>query len=806
MIANYVKLAFRSIWKHKGYSFINILGLSIGIACCIMIMLFVYDEWQYDKFHANADQLFRLTTIEEGDDGEMRHVAHAYPAVAPVLKSAFDELDVVRYFQQSVAVKNPEDNTLFQEEKFFFADSLFFDLFSFELNKGNPKTVLEAPNALVITEAMAKRYFGDSDPIGKTLEVEGKSLVVSGVVAEIPHTSSIQFDMVAAMPSVNQIMGTWVLNSGGSWYYPPAYTFVRLPEGREIASIEGQMYHFKENYIPNWVADSDEFGFVFQPLTEMHFTPLEGDFEAAMNPIYLYVFVIIAVMILVIACINYVNLALSRLIQRLREIGMRRILGAQNRQISLQMLTESFVFLAISIVGAFGIVGLMMPTFNRLVGKELVLVQSQHAKLGLALLGVILLVGVIISMFPTFALSRFQVVGALKAGYDKTARNISGLSFKNSFVVFQFTVAVILIIVTLIIQYQLNFIQNKDLGLQPDQTIVVPIRDEKIQENYEAIKNSLSSVAGVESMSAMSNLPWQGNGFYNFPSSIMGKGKEIEANVPTLFVDEDFIETMGMEVVAGRNFLENSISDQQSAYLLNEAVANKYNLHDFEGIRISSNSAEEAKQGEIIGIVKNFHLKSLHHPIDPLILTAAPQSYYWENFVVRLESANIQQTLKIFSEKWSEVAPERPFEYFFLDEAFADLYQRETRMSSLLTYFTLLALFVACLGMFALAAFVSERRTKEIGIRKVLGATTTNIASLLSRDFLKLVLVAAVIAFPIAWWVMSRWLESFAYRVEMKWWMFALAGVGAFLIALLTVSWQAIRSALANPVDSLRSE
>jgi len=432
--------------------------------------------------------------------------------------------------------------------------------------------------------------------------------------------------------------------------------------------------------------------------------------------------------------------------------------------------------------------------------------QGENAKLGIATLGVVFVIGIIISMFPTFALARFRVAGALKAGYDRTARNISGLSFKNSFVVFQFTVAVILIIATLIIQYQLNFIQNKDLGLQPDQTIVVPIRDEAIQENYETIKNNLSSVAGVKSVSAISNLPWEGGGFFNVPSKIEGGGKTIESNTPTLFVDEDFIETMGMEVVAGRNFLKNSVSDRQSAFLINEAAAKKYDLQDLSGLRISSDASEKPKEGEIVGVVKNFHLKSLHHPIDPLILTMSPASYYLDNFVVRLESANIQQTLQNFSERWSAVAPERPFEYFFLDEAFADLYQRETRMSSLLTYFTLLALFVACMGMFALAAFATERRTKEIGIRKVLGATTSNIATLLSRDFLKLVLIAAVIAFPVAWWVMSRWLESFAYRIEMQWWMFLLAGVAAFVIAMLTVGYQSLRAAVANPVDSIKTE
>ncbi|MBK7871975.1 MAG: FtsX-like permease family protein [Saprospiraceae bacterium] len=510
-------------------------------------------------------------------------------------------------------------------------------------------------------------------------------------------------------------------------------------------------------------------------------------------------------MILAIACVNYINLSLSRLIQRLREIGMRRILGAQNRQILFQMLTESVLYLAIALVLAIGLVNFFLPTFNHLVDKQLVLWDSQNVVLGLGIIGMVVFIAALVSLFPALALFRFHVGGILKSEYTKVSRKFSGFSFKNSFVIFQFTVAIGLIVATMIVQYQLSFIRTKDLGLQPDQTMVIPIRDEAVQQNFEAVKNTLSSISGVVSVSALSNFPWE-DGFYGFPSAIEGQGKNIEADLPTLFVDEDFLKTMGMEISKGRGFFNNSIGDKQTAFLMNEAAAEKYGIKEVEGIRIKSASTQEVKEGDLIGIVKNFHMKSLHHPIDPIVLTVSPESYYIDNFVVRLKTTNLAQTIKHFSEKWSQVAPDRPFEYFFLDEAFAELYRKEARMGQLFSYFTILALFIACLGMFALAAFMSERRTKEIGIRKVLGANVSNIVTLLSKDFVKLVLVSVIFAFPIAWWAMNRWLQDFAYRIDIQWWMFVLAGVAAVGVALLTVSFQAIRAAVANPVESLRSE
>ncbi len=804
MIYNYFKIALRSIWRFKGYALTNIMGLSAGIACCLLILLFVNNEWQYDTFHDDADRIYRVTTMEKTEDG-FRHLANAFPPLAPRLQTAFPELEqVVRYFPYSVSVKNPENNTLFQEKDFYFADSLFFTMFSFQFEKGNPARALMAPNSLVLTQETVKRYFGDADPIGKTLEIDNKhSFVITAVVEDLPGTSSLQFDFVAAMPAINNVMGSWVLNSGKSWHYPPMQTFVKLAEGQSIEPVRQRMGDFEEKNMLEHLQEM--YDFQYQPLKEMHFTALEGDLAASVRPAYLYILIVIAVMILAIACVNYINLALSRLIQRLREIGMRRVLGAQNRQILLQMFTESAIYLVIAFTFALFLVNSFLPTFNNILEKQLVFWDERNIMLGLGVIGTVALIAVLISLFPALALFRFQLGGILKSEHVNVSRKFSGFSFKNSFVVFQFTVAIALIVATVIVQYQLSFIQKKDLGLQPEQTLVIPIRDEAVQQNYETIKNTLSTISGVVSVSALSNFPWEG-GYYDFPAKIEGKGKNIEADIPVLLVDEDFLRTMKMEVVQGRDFRANSISDKQSAFLINEAAAEKYGIEEIEGMRVSSDVARDPKAGGIIGIVKNFHMKSLHHPIDPVVITVSPESYYIDNFVVRLETANLAQTIQLFTEKWSEVSPDRPFEYFFLDEAFAELYRKETRMGTLFSYFTLLALFIACLGMFALAAFMSERRTKEIGIRKVLGANVSNIITLLSKDFVKLVIIAVIFAFPIAWWAMNRWLQDFAFRIDIQWWMFAIAGVGAVTIALLTVSFQAIRAATANPVDSLKTE
>ena len=634
MIRNYLKMALRNMLRYKAYTGINIVGLSMGIACCIFIFLFINDEWRYDKFHNQEQQIYRVTTIETEDKVQM-HLAYSAMPVANFLKQGFPEIQTtVRYLPQSVAITNPKNNEVSQESHFFFTDSLFFELFSFHFLAGQAESALLAPNAVVLTQSTAKRYFGQevsfSRLIGQSLFVEGEhDFTITGIVDNPPHNSSLQFDFIAAMTGARSVIGDWLFTSR-TWHYPPTYTFVQIPDKTTAKDIASRMETAEKQQLSERL--QSQFDFVLQPLEKVHFTQLEGDLEVATKPGFLYLLIGIALLILAIACINYINLSLSQTMQRFREFGMRKVLGAHNRQILQQMSLESFLFLSFSFVVALCIVQLGLGVFNQLIDKELSLFGTP-AELWLSLLAVLFFVGITIAFFPYLAIARFKIIGILKAEYAKVNRQIAGFSFKNSFIVFQFTTAIVLIIATLVIQYQLHYIKGKDLGLKSEQVMVIPIRDEAVQNNFEAAKNTLKSIPGVVSVSAISNFPWE-KGFYDFPSIVTGQGKSLDINLPTLLVAEDFIETLGMTIKEGRAFSQAFGQDKESAFLLNETAARQFGVEQIEGYRLKMQKVKsgEDKEGEIVGIIKDFHLKSLHYPIDPLVLTVAPETYFFGQF------------------------------------------------------------------------------------------------------------------------------------------------------------------------------
>jgi len=807
MLKKYFQFASRQLLQAKNYAIINIFGLAVGIAACLIILLYINEEWSYDTFHADADDIYRITTKETEDDGIVRHLANAYPPLAPLLASTYPELEeVCRYFPKNLSVKNPENNVLNQEDHFFFADSVFFEMFSFQFEQGEPATALDQPNGVVLTRSTAHRYFKDQDPMGKSLLLEGTMDVrVTGVVEDLPKNSSLQFDFVAAMPMVRKVMGDWALHPQHSWHYPPMYTFAKVANSVDGARLMSSMDQFAEDHLSPKLAAQKSFD--MQPLKKVHFETLEGDLEPATHPSVLHILLAVAFLILAIGCSNYINLALSKGIQRFREIGMRKVLGADNGHILTQLSVESFCYLGIALLLALIMVVTVLPYFNTIMDRELSLSSNGSWYLAAGTVGILGLMGLVNAIFPFLAVSSFKLNHVIKGTKSLTSGREGRGVIKNGFVIFQFVTAVVLLIATFTIQQQLQFIQQKNLGLQAEQVMVIPIRDDSIQNNFTTAKEMFLRIPGVSSVSAISNFPWD-RGYYNFQSTISGQGKSIEANLQTLLVEEDFIPAMRMEMVQGRPFSKEFISDANNAFILNEAAAKKFNIQDLDGLRINMAgvAAGDPKIGEVVGIVKDFHLKSLHHEMEPVVLTVAPMSYFLDNFVIRLQTDDLEQYISQISGVWQSEISERPFEYFFLDEAFNEFYLKESRLAKVFSYFAILALIIAALGMFALAAYLSERRMKEMSIRKILGAAVFHIVGLLSKDFVRLVLIAILIASPLAWLGMNYWLNDFAFRINLQWWVFIGAGIITLAIAVGTVSIQGVKTARLNPVDSIKQD
>jgi len=802
MILYYFKLAIRYLKKDRLYAFINLAGLSIAFACCIVIFLFVFSEFGFDRIHKNEKNIYRLTT-QEVSEGNKRSFAHSFIPMTPLLQAQFPEVEeIVRLLPYSISVANKERNIVVQEDRFFLADSNLFRVFSFELKTGNSKTVLNDPTNILITEEIAIRYFGKDDPIGKQLLLNNKTIYkVAGVFKKLPSNSSIQFDLVAPFSSAKGLIGDWVGNN--SWHYPPVYTFMLLNEP-VLASFEKGLKDFEKKALPENLKKTRTHS--LQPLDEVHFSSLENELAPGSDKKTLYIFIAIAILILIIAGTNFINLFLSRILYRLRGVGIRKIVGANNRDIWSQTIVEIFSFLLISLVLALLLVELSLPSFNEKLNIQLRLFNNNNT-IWIIMGLIIFLTSIIMGIFPAVLLSRFKILKIFKKENANLFSKRRALFLQSFFVIFQFIITIALIVSAITIQSQLHYIQTKDLGLRKNQTLIIPIRDEKIQENLKAIKNELNRVSGVMGVSAISNFPWA-KGFYDFNTTINYKGKITESNAYTLLVENDLLSTMGMQMKTGRSFSKELSMDDSTAFIMNETAAKKFGIDSYQGVKLIMNDVASGnpKKGELIGIVKDFHLESLHQAIQPLIITVAPESYYLDNFVLDLSSESLSQTLEQLKAVFKRISKDLPFDYFFLDEAFDKLYKKESKLASLFSYFSILAIIISCLGLLGISAFASVQRTKEIGIRKVLGATENNIIIMLSKDFVKLVLLANIIAFPVSWWAMNEWLQNFSYRINLQPWMFLIAGLVVLTVSLLTVSFQALKAAIANPAKSLRTE
>jgi putative ABC transport system permease protein len=808
MLKNYLTLALRNLRKHPLYAFINVAGLAVGLACCTFITLYVLDELSYDRFHEHADRIVRVVE-DQTVEGRVSRFATTYGPLAPALEDDLSAVEqAVRVFPYSLLVSRTAAQK-YQEDGVVFVDSTFFEVFSFSFIRGDAHTVLDAPFSLVLTETTARKYFGDANPVGRTLRARDDEdlydFTITGVVQDPPPATHLRFDFLASFASMRVISGGWI-EDPQNWDHPPLYTYALLAERTEPDDLEAQLPAFARKHMGEWRTQTRSLH--VEPLTGIRlFSGRESDLTPGSDITYVYLFALIAFFILLIACINFMNLATARAANRAKEVGLRKTLGARRGQLIHQFLAESMMLVALALGGVVVLVTLFLPVFNRFADKALAAGVLVHWTVPLAVLATVVLVGSLAGGYPAFHLSRFRPVRVLKGATTATGRPAAA-RFRRSLVVFQFVISIGLISGTGVVHQQLDYMQNERLGFNKEHVVLVPLRDLENQFRHEVLKGTWEQLPGVEAVTASSGMPGLGSGVYDFLVKPQ-KAAQDSLEMLTLTVDHDYVKTYGLEIVAGRDFSEDFSTDATEALLINESAARRLGWTDPVGRKLTLQvwlNAEIQKPGTVVGVVRDFQYHSLHRAIDPLVLHILPSSYYYDYLSVRLHPGHLPETLAALEATWTRFNPERPFEYTFLDDQFDALYRAEARLSGLFGVFTGLAVVIACLGLFGLAAFTAETRTKEIGIRKVLGASAGSIVGLLSKDFLALVGLAFVIAAPVSFVLMRNWLEHFAYRIELGPGVFLLTGGLVVLIALLTVSYQSIKAALADPVKSLRYE
>ena len=804
MFKNYFKIAWRNLRRNKSFSAINIFGLSIGIACCLIIMLFVQDELSYDRYNKKADRIVRVV-FRGSINGEKMKEANVMPPVAQTLKADYPEVVQATRLRTDAPLVTYDDKT-FKENEFAFADSNFFQVFTLPFLKGDAKTALTQPNTLVISATTAEKYFGKKDPIGKILSFNNTSFKITGVMKDIPANSHFHFNLIASMVTLPE-------SRDPSWMTSNFYTYLVLPKGYDYKKLEAKLPEEVAKYMGPQIQQAfgmslAEFnkkgngvGLFLQPLTDIHLhSDLNYDFEPGSDIRYVYIFGAIALFMLIIACINFMNLSTAGASKRSREVGIRKVLGSLKNELVRQFLLESILLTFIALLLAVVLVYLALPVFNELSGKELNLHFKNNLFLLFGLAGFGLVVGALAGSYPAFYLSSFKPVTALKG---KISAGKKSIGLRSGLVVFQFCISVILIVGTTVVYQQLKYIQNTKLGFDKDQVLVLH-ETGRLDKNEAILRKQLLQDQRVENVSISGYVPvGPSNGNNNMVYTEDNSSQLVKAI--KYHVDEQYIPTLDMKLEAGRNFSKDFATDS-SATIINETAAKTFGWGEKalgKTLTGFKNNQGEKITYHIIGIVKDFHFKSLHERISPLMMALGNNS---GSIIVKVKTKDIAGLLASVKKEWSQFSNAALFSYSFMDDDFEATYRTEGKLSLILGIFAGLTIFIACLGLFGLVTFTAEQRTKEIGIRKVLGATVPNVVGLLSKDFLKLVIIANVISWPLAWWIMNKWLQDFAYRINISWWIFLLAGLAALLIALITVSFKAIKAALANPVESLRTE
>jgi putative ABC transport system permease protein len=809
MLKNYLKIALRNLLRHKGYSLINITGLAVGIACCLLILLYVQDELAYDRHHEKAEQIYRVVLDGRLADKDF-HFAVASAPLAVMLPKELPEVLASTRLQNRAGILVRHGEKRFTEDRIFYADSTMFGVFTMPLLLGNSQTALAQPNTIVLTAAMAAKYFGDENPIGKTLALDNQNYQITGMMQDVPRQSHFHPDFLAAMATLSD-------SRDQSWLSNNFYTYLVLPANSDPKAFETKLAAVVKKYVDpqikaaigvgfdEFIASGGRYRYVLQRLTDIHLhSKLDVEIEPNGDIKYLYIFSAIAVFILLIACINFMNLATARSANRAKEVGVRKVLGSLRTQLVQQFLSESMLISFIALLIAIGLVELLLPFFNNLAARHL---QADFFSDNLArfgLIGFALLVGIIAGSYPAFFLASFQPVSVLKGKLSRRGGRSHWL--RSGLVVSQFAISIALIVGTAVVHQQLQYVQSQNLGFNKAHVVVIQKASELGQQG-QAFKQELLRYPNVLNASTSTEVP--GRWFSNTAVQPEGAPPDRLELVWYLAADDDFVKTLDMKITAGRNFSK-AFSMDSSAVIINETAVKRLGWTDAVGKKIvlRGRTPEESLKFTVIGVLKDFHFESLRQEIRPFALF--PQSALRErtpSFVaVRIRPQNLPATLAFLEDKWQEFVPHHPFEYSFLDADFEALYRAEQRTGKIFGAFSALAILIACLGLFGLASFMAVQRTKEIGVRKVLGASISQVVILLSKDFTQLVLIAIAIAAPVAYFAMNRWLQNFAYRIDIGWWVFALAGGLALLIAFITVSTQALKAALANPVEALRYE
>ncbi len=800
MFKNYIKIAFRNLWRHRVFSGINLLGLAVGMSSFLLIFSYVSFERSYDAYHAKADRIYRVI-CDTKTETEVLPTGMTSGPTGPTIKANFPEVEEeTRICFMNFLVQNGIKK--FQESNIVGADSSLFSIFSFPLLRGDSVTALRDPFSAVLSEAGAQKYFGSADPIGQTLLLNGKyTIKVTGLMRNIPENSHFHGDILISMSTFSgRLYGNWD-NSWGNFNW---FTFLLLKPGANPSRLESRLPAFvKEKAADVEKETGMSYTLHLQPLKSIYLGPTLNNYgqgEPTGSKANTYIFSIVGAFILLIACINFINLTTARASERAREVGIRKVIGAVRWQLTIQFLGESILLCLLAFALALGLSNALHPVFAQLLNKNIPL-NTQHGEYILELMGIALSIGIFAGVYPALIMSGFIPVAVLKGRFSATK---NGLAMRQVLVVFQFTISTVLIIGTIIVYNQLKFMQDQDLGFNKNQMLVINYYgDSVVQANTEYIRQELSAIPNVKGVTFSSNAP--GTSPDNWYLKIANpKGDMQGANLNTYVIDFDYFHNYSIKLAAGRGFSHDFSTDSTKAMVLNEAAARSLGYTD-PTKAVGRKFSEWGVDGTIIGVAKDFHYRSLQEQIQPLAFKVLNPGFY-SIISLKIAGNHIPQTVSILANRWQKLAPNRPFQYSFVDQDFAKLYSSEDRFQSVFLYFSLLAIFISCLGLLGLAAYSTIQRTKEIGIRKVLGASVTTIVGLLSKEFLRLVFIALVIASPIAWYVMHSWLQDFAYRTTIAWWVFPLATSAAVLITFLTVGFHSIKAAVADPVDSLRME
>ena len=801
MLKNYFKVAYRNFTRESLYSFINIIGLATGITCSLLIALYVSDELSFDRYHSKADRIYRVNEFFESEDGSgERSSSIPFPmGEAMVVDYPNMVKEVVRFFDfqaPTLAVAYEQREKEFNERNFFFADSTYYKVFDLKLVKGDPSTALNDANAVIITESIAKKYFEDEDPMGKLLRFQGRAdLMVTGVMPDWPLNSHFRADFLASFPTLRTLYNG---QYPGNWYWNPCWTYLLLEENTDPKDLEAKFPAFVQKHMPDFI--KDDVYLKLKALTDIHLTSnLQFEIEPNSSKANIYLFSGVAIFVLIIACINFMNLSTARAMNRAKEVGMRKAVGGQKHQLIFQFLMESVLMSLLAVIISVGFVYISLFWFNNFAGKNLVLNLS-NPLLIFELVGIALTVGILAGIYPAIVLTSFNPIKALKAKKNQNR----GFSFRKALVVAQFSISIVLIIGTGVAIQQLNFLQNDEVGFTKDHIVMVPVIGTPMAQKYqsyidEALKfNDIRSITAVEEILGAK---YQG-GNYQF------EGMNASSLFSRLNVRHDFLKTFEIPLLAGRDYSRDIHTDDSLALVVNETLVKSLGWTPEEAL--TKYVTIGRFRARIIGVTQDFNFSSKHEPITPITLPLNTRPSAFNLFIkymaVRVSPKNTQESIQTLESIWKTMIPGRPFEYFFLDNELNNLYKAEANLSKVAGTFSMLAILVACLGLFGLASFNAEQRKKEIGIRKVLGSSVQQIVLLIFSDYSKLLVISILIACPVAYFAIDRWLTTFAYRIDIPIGIFITASVATIFVALLTVSYKSLSVARSNPVDSLKHE